>query len=223
MSFLDRFGPPIGKALTDATLGYTQGLLDVPRAQDEREELAQQRALRPLELEEKRLQVDEARRKAQRPPPIPSRYGHLVYDPASGTYVLHREEMTPKDSAQVQHERLMLEWLRSEDPQQQQIAQAWLSKMQAPGQQAKARADLVQPHIDHLKRQEEYWQRLAANAAQRNSAMAQHYRQQAEKSTAEIHTLTTVLHWLEHGMPEQQQAASDWLVRKRERPGRVGR
>ena len=68
MSFANYVGP-LGKALRDVGLGVSQGLLDTPKAQDEREEYAQNRRLRPLEIQQKELglqktQADIAKEKA---------------------------------------------------------------------------------------------------------------------------------------------------------------
>src|SRR6266702_4694291 len=224
MSFLERFGPPIGKALTDAALGYTQGLLDTPKAQEDLDEYAQNRRLRPLEIQQKELglqktQADIAKEKAAIDKPIWTPHGLYVKN-TQGVYEF--QPFPVKDASPVAHEKLMVDWLHSDDPQQQAVARAWLSKMQAPGVRAQTQVDRVGPYIDHLHKQEAYWTRLADNAAQRGSVMAGRYRQHADQVKGELGSLVQAQKWLESGTPEQQEAARRYLERKDRQPRTSG-
>ena len=61
------WGPVFGKAMSDAALGYTQGMLDLPKEQDAREEFAQKKALRPLKLQQEQLELDELKARLNKP------------------------------------------------------------------------------------------------------------------------------------------------------------
>src|SRR6266705_6301210 len=91
------FAPIFGKAMSDAALGYTQGLLDLPKEQDAREELAQKQALRPLKVQQGQLELDELKARtakeqaaAEMPPrPIASKGGAFLYNPQTKQYDYH--------------------------------------------------------------------------------------------------------------------------------------
>src|SRR6266498_1461613 len=60
-------GTVFGKAMSEAALGYTQGMLDLPNEQDAREEFAQKKALRPLKLQQEQLELDELKARLNKP------------------------------------------------------------------------------------------------------------------------------------------------------------
>src|SRR6266849_5433759 len=125
MSFANYVGP-LGKALSDVGLGVSQGLLDTPKAQEDLDKYAQNRRLRPLEIQQQELdlqktQADIAKEKAAIDKPISTPHGMYVKN-AQGVHEF--QAFTVKDASQIAHEKLMVEWLHSDDPQQQAVAQA---------------------------------------------------------------------------------------------------
>ncbi len=84
------WSPIFGRALSDAALGYTEGLLQTPKAQDEIEEYKQRQALRPIELQHQQLALDElkartAREQASADIRVTS-HGIYQKNPATGMY-----------------------------------------------------------------------------------------------------------------------------------------
>ncbi|HEY5871263.1 MAG TPA: hypothetical protein VI542_37785 [Candidatus Tectomicrobia bacterium] len=167
------WGGAVGGALTGAATAYLKALNDEPD-----EKLARRKAELDVQSAEEKLEADR-QLAAAGGKPIQTAWGVYTIDPVTRRYKLElpRPYEPRKPFAKEAELEMMSDWLTSDDPSKQDIARSYLDKQQAPGRQVDIRSRTADAQVQHLQRQQDYWQSLAdevgaATDADRNMATA---------------------------------------------------